>query len=264
MTGRRRSAPPLSTAWSLRNSTSELTAAGVQTSIISVGSTEQRGPCLPLHIDTLVAEYFARTWGQVLGAYVLPTLPFNTAEEHAAFRGTITLRPATVMLVLEEVVGVLREQGFRRQVLTAGHGGSYWMDAFTKHINRHFADIVLVNAHRGGDRVWAEGLRRAGLAGRGEVHGGAISRALALYLAPADVREGEYGRAVPEALQEYMDYCSWDRIAPDGSWGRYAAEDAAVATAEAGRTVLEYFVQHQGRWLETHLEEASRLKGMAS
>lgn len=210
-----------------------------------------------------MAEYFARAWGEALGAFVLPTLPFNTAEEHAGFRGTISLRPATVMLVLEEVVGVLREQGFRKQVLTAGHGGSYWMSAFTKHINRQFADIVLVNAHRGGERVWSEGLRRAGLAGRGEVHGGAISRTLALYLAPGDVREGEYGQDVPEALQDHMDYCSWDKITPDGSWGRYAAQDASIATPEAGRIVLEYFVEHQGQWLKAHLREASRLKGMA-
>jgi creatinine amidohydrolase len=249
--------------WSVRNSTKELADAGVDTAVISVGSTEQCGPCLPLHLDTLVAEYFARAWGEALGAYVLPTLPFNTAEEHASFRGTISLRPATVMRVLEEVVGVLREQGFRKQVLTAGHGGSYWMAAFTKHVNRRFADVVLVNAHRGGERVWAEGLRRAGLAGRGEVHGGALSRALALYLAPGDVREGEYGQAVPEALQDYMDYCPWDRITPDGSWGRYAAQDAAIATAAAGRTVLEYFVEHQGRWLKSHLEEACRFKGIA-
>ena len=52
--------------------------------------------------------------GETLGAYVLPTLPFNTSEEHASFRGTVTLSPATVMLVLEEVVAGLRQQGFTK------------------------------------------------------------------------------------------------------------------------------------------------------
>ena len=247
---------------SFRNSTKQLADADVNTAVISVGSTEQCGPCLPLHIDTLVAEYFARAFGERLAAYVLPTLPFNTAEEHASFAGTVTLRPATVMLVLEEIVAGLRAQGFRKQVLTCGHGGSYWLTAFIKHINRQFADIVVVNAHQGGAPVWEEARKHAGLAGRGEVHGGAESRALALYLAPDCVLPGPFGSAVAEDEQAYMDYMTWDKLTPDGSWGAYAESDAEVATAEAGRALLAYFTEHQGKWLAEHLRGACERKGI--
>jgi ABC-type enterochelin transport system ATPase subunit len=89
-----------------------------------------------------------------LGAYVLPTLPFNTSEEHASFKGTVSLRPSTLMLVLEEVVGELRIQGFRKQVLTVGHSGALWVGAFVKHVNRRFGDVVVVDAHRGCGPVW--------------------------------------------------------------------------------------------------------------
>lgn len=248
--------------YSFCNTTKQLTDAGIDTAIISVGSTEQCGPCLPLHIDTLVAEYFARSFGERLNAYVLPTLPFNTAEEHASFVGTVTLRPATVMLVLEEIVAGLRAQGIRKQVLTCGHGGSYWLAAFIKHINRQFADIVVVNAHQGGATVWEEARAHAGLAGRGEVHGGAESRSLALYLAPDCVLPGTFGSAIPEEDQAYMDYMTWDKLTPDGSWGAYAESDAEVATAEAGRALLEYFVTKQGAWLEEHLAGACERKGI--
>lgn len=248
--------------YSSRNSTKQLADSGVDTAVISVGSTEQCGPCLPLHIDTLVAEYFARSFGERLKAYVLPTLPFNTAEEHASFTGTVTLRPSTVMLVLEEVVAGLRTQGFRKQVLTCGHGGSYWLTAFIKHINRHFADVVVVNAHQGGAHVWEEARKHAGLAGRGEVHGGAESHALALYLAPDCVLPGTFGSAIPEDEQAYMDYMTWDKLTPDGSWGAYTESDVEIATAEAGRALLEYFVTHQGTWLEEHLAGACERKGI--
>ncbi len=247
---------------SFYSTTKQLADSGVGTAVISVGSTEQCGPCLPLHIDTLVAEYFARAFGERLNAYVLPTLPFNTAEEHASFQGTVTLRPTTVMLVLEEVVVGLRAQGFRKQVLTCGHGGSYWLSAFIKHINRQFSDIVVVNAHQGGAGVWNDARQHAGLAGRAEIHGGAESRALALYLAPECVLTGTFGSAIPEDEQAYMDYMTWDKIAPDGSWGEYTESDAAVATAEAGRALLEYFVTHQGKWLEEHLAGACERKGI--
>ena len=113
--------------FSVNNSTEELFRAGIDTAIISVGATEQCGPNLPLHLDTLVAAHFARAWGKALDAYVLPTMPFNTCEEHASFKGTVSLTPTTVMLVLEEIVWGLREQGFRKQVLKVGHGGSLWV-----------------------------------------------------------------------------------------------------------------------------------------
>jgi creatinine amidohydrolase len=98
------------TMFSADNSTRELYDARVDTAVVRVGATEQCGPNLPLGLDTLVAAYFARAWGETLSAYVLPTLPFNTSEEHASFRGTVTLSSATVMLALEEVVAGLREQ----------------------------------------------------------------------------------------------------------------------------------------------------------
>src|SRR5215217_9791685 len=171
--------------------------AGIDTAILSVGATEQCGPRLPLNIDTLVAEYYARAWGQVLDAYVLPTIPFNTSEEHASFKGTVSLRPSTMMLVLEEIVEGLRGQGFRKQVLTVGHGGSLWLRAFVKHVNRRFGDTVVVDAHQGAGSVWEVALRKSGLSGRDEVHGGAVSRALGLYLAPGgSVKEGSYGKRV--------------------------------------------------------------------
>ena len=148
--------------FSVNNSTKELSEAGIDTAIISVGATEQCGPHLPLHLDTLVAGYYARAWGEVLDAYVLPTLPFNTSEEHACFKGTVSLSPSTLMLVLEEVVEGLRAQSFRKQVLTVGHGGSLWVGAFVKHVNRRFGDVVVVDAHRGAGPIWEEALRKRG------------------------------------------------------------------------------------------------------
>jgi creatinine amidohydrolase len=249
--------------FSVDNSTRDLSEAGIDTAILSCGATEQCGPHLPLNIDTLVAEHYACAWGELLAAYVLPTVPFNTSEEHASFKGTVSLSPSTMMLVLEEVVGELRIQGFRKQVLTVGHGGALWVGAFVKHVNRRFGDVVVVDAHRGSGPAWERALRRSGLAGRNEVHGGAVSRALALYLARGSVTEGAYGTRVPERMEAFADYVGWERFAPDGSWGRYEPRsDDAIATAEAGRVLLEQFVSEQGARLEGHLREACRIKGI--
>jgi creatinine amidohydrolase len=97
--------------FSVNNSTKDLSDARVDTAVISVGATEQCGPHLPLHLDALLAGYYARAWGEVLGAYVLPTLPFNTSEEHASFKRTVSVTPATLMILLEEIVAELRRRG---------------------------------------------------------------------------------------------------------------------------------------------------------
>jgi creatinine amidohydrolase len=247
---------------SYHNTTRQLTDSGIDTAVLSAGSTEQCGPRLPLHLDTLLARYFAQAWGRVLDGYVLPTLPFNTAEEHASFKGTITLRPGTVMAVLGEIVACLREQGFQKLVLTVGHGGSWWMGAFIKDMNWKYQDIILVNAHAGADPIWEEAVRRAGL-DSDDIHGGALSRALALYLTPDDVLDGEYGEDVPREMVEYNGYVTWDKITPDGSWGKFSRVDAPRATAEAGKQLLEYFVAHHGPQLKEHFAQACRLKGIA-
>jgi hypothetical protein len=89
-------------------------------------------------------------------------LPLNTSEEHASFKGTVSLSPSTLMLVLEEVVERLHAQGFRKQVLTVGHGGALWVGTFVKHVNRRFGDVVVVDAHRGLLRSGKKRCARAG------------------------------------------------------------------------------------------------------
>ena len=244
------------------NSTKEISDSGIDTAIISVGSTEQCGPCLPLHLDTLCADYYAKAFGEALNAYVLPTLPFTTAEEHSSFRGTVTLRPRTVMVLLEEIVDLLRDQGFRKQALVVVHGGAKWVDAFVKDMNWKHKDIIVINALSGSSKIHREATEKAGFTDRTEMHGGIISRAMAMYLAPESVLPGEFGRKIPLEMFPFKGYVTWDKITPDGSWGQYTEDDASQATAEAGRVLLEYFVEHYTPLLVRHLEQACRIKGI--
>ncbi|WP_314589968.1 creatininase family protein [Paenibacillus terrigena] len=71
---------------SFKNTTTEISNSGIDTVVLSVGATEQFGPNLPMHLDTLIAELYADAYGRELNAYVLPTIPFNTSEEHATLR----------------------------------------------------------------------------------------------------------------------------------------------------------------------------------
>ncbi|WP_393965126.1 creatininase family protein [Exiguobacterium sp. S22-S28] len=127
---------------SYKNSTQVIQDSQTNIAILSVGATEQFGPYLPMHLDTLIAERYATVFGERLNAYVLPTLPFNTSEEHANQAGTVTVSPTVLSAMLEEIIVNLFRQGFNQFVLCNGHGGAYWESAFVKQINFKYPELV--------------------------------------------------------------------------------------------------------------------------
>src|SRR6267142_140588 len=89
-----------------------------------MGGTEQHGPSGPLGTDLIVAEELANELGQERTALVAPSIPFGVSQPHAAFPGTVSLQPATVLAVVTDAIGSLAQQGFRRFLLVNGHHGS--------------------------------------------------------------------------------------------------------------------------------------------
>jgi creatinine amidohydrolase len=91
--------------------------------VLPVGSTEQHA-YLSLATDSILAERVSVEAAEPLGVPVLPTLPFGIAPGFAAFPGTVSLRPATLVAVVSEALGTLYDQGFRRFMIVNGHGGN--------------------------------------------------------------------------------------------------------------------------------------------
>jgi creatinine amidohydrolase len=67
--------------------------AAAEVAVLPVGSTEQHGPALPLGMDHLAAEAFARTATERDDAVVLPTLPIGVSDHHRQFDGTLVVSP---------------------------------------------------------------------------------------------------------------------------------------------------------------------------
>jgi len=96
--------------------------------LLSVGSTEQHGPHLPVDNDHYTSHELSKLVAQRvsgrISVVVCPPLPFGISPHHMDFPGTISLRTQTFIDVVEDCVHSLLHHGFGHVVIINGHGGN--------------------------------------------------------------------------------------------------------------------------------------------
>lgn len=91
--------------------------------VLVVGSCEQHST-LSLMTDVLIPMKVAETACQREQVLIAPALPYGITPYFTAYPGTISLRPETMAAVVREVLEGLLAQGFRRVLVSNGHGGN--------------------------------------------------------------------------------------------------------------------------------------------
>src|SRR2546430_9904308 len=90
--------------------------------VLPIGSTEQHA-YLSLETDNILAARLAVEAAEPLGVPVLPVLAYGVTPGFAAYPGSPSLRPETLVAVLRDILDSLHGQGFRRFLIANGHGG---------------------------------------------------------------------------------------------------------------------------------------------
>ncbi|WP_428609863.1 creatininase family protein [Sedimenticola sp.] len=114
--------------------------------MIPIGSTEQHGPSGVIGTDAMVAKAIARETGVRSDLLVGPLLSIGVAEHHMAFPGTLSLRPSTLIALLQDYLHSLAQHGFRQFFFINGHGGNIAT------LKAAFSEIQTGERERGGQR----------------------------------------------------------------------------------------------------------------
>jgi creatinine amidohydrolase len=117
--------------------------------ILPIGSTEQHGPTGLIGTDAICAEAIARGVGEATSALVGPTINVGMALHHTSFPGTISLKPSTLIHLIQDYLTSLTKAGFTKFFFINGHGGNIaTLKAAFAESYAHLADLNIPHAER--------------------------------------------------------------------------------------------------------------------
>jgi creatinine amidohydrolase len=215
--------------------------------LIPIGSTEQHGPNGFIGTDALCPQVLAEGIGAATGALVTPTISVGMAQHHLGFPGSITLRPSTLIALVQDQINSLARHGFERFYFLNGHGGN--IATLSAAFSEIYAESSLGTAGHNRPAIrcklknWWEtdGVKaisaRAFGASEGS-HATCSEVSLTYYAYPDHVKQAEMSPKIAPNGPIY-DAEDYRRRFPDGRIG----SDPSLASVEVGRELYEAAVE---------------------
>ena len=228
--------------------------------IFPIGSTEQHGPTGLIGTDAICAEVVAKGVGEATGALVGPTINVGMALHHLAFPGSVSLRPSTLIALIQDYVKPLARHGFERFYFINGHGGNVAsMKAAFSETYAAIADANLPNAANIRCKLanWYKSDAVKELADQlyGEAEGSHATPsevALTQFVYPEVVKTAELKSAIAPKGRSIYNPTDFRKFYADGRMG----SNPDLATPEHGQQFYEIAVKDlSAGYLEILIEE---------
>ena len=214
--------------------------------IMPIGSTEQHGPTGLIGTDAICASAIARGVGETTDGLVGPTINVGMALHHTGFPGTISLRPTTMMILIQDYITSLAKAGFTKFFFINGHGGNIaTLKAAFCQTYAHLADLNVTNADqvqcRIGNWFMCSGVYKLAkeLYGNEEgSHATPSEVALTQYVYPEAIKQAALSQEVASGHPIYS-AADFRHRYPDGRMG----SNPALATPEHGEQFYQLAVK---------------------
>ncbi len=211
-------------------------SAGATVALLPIGAHEQHGGHLPLATDSMIAFIVASALAEEYGARLLPTITVGCSHEHSGFAGTVSLSPATLIAVIDDIRASIQSEGVEKLVIVNAHGGNYVLGNIVQQAN---AEVPGSMALFPMPFDWAAAREKAGLMtdNHTDMHGGELETSILLHALPHVVSDNyaEADYEQPDLRGLLTDGMA--ALTPTGVIGR-----PSLATAEKGEAVVQAVV----------------------
>jgi creatinine amidohydrolase len=230
--------------------------------LLPIGAHEQHGSNIAVSTDTVSAEALCHAAAARVGprVAVAPAVPWGISWHHLRFPGTISLRPTTLIALLEDIVGSLAPHGMNRFLLVNGHGGNNATITVAIEQIKQTTSVPLIASVYGYALIAEQA--RALLPPEAIGHGGADEAALVMAVAPHRVKPRDFAPPQPtgrqaktaELLRAYGGVLArpYHEVTHTGTTG-----DATTATVELGQQILDGAARRLAEIIAVLLREAA-------
>jgi len=228
----------------------DISKSNCDTLILPVGSTEQHGPHLPVHTDTIIAERLSEKLAEITDAVLFPVIPYSTCREHSGVKGSVYMNADTFYKMMWDICECFEDQGFKRIIIIQGHGGIFIMTPFVRDFNAKHTNIKIIRPDY--DFIpnsWNGILESHGL------HSDESETSLMLYLCEELVKKERFHDCTPDVLPSMLNIGSVFNYSPTGVWGK-----PSLATKEKGKKIFNVIIENY----LANIKEAEKILGKQS
>ena len=217
------------------NTVDDIIASGVDTAILPIGSVEQHSSHLPTGTDYIIADALSKGIAEKLDAYLLPALPISTCMEHKGKKGSVWMRPTTLITMIEDIVICLKNQGFKKVIILVTHGGIFALGPAIRELNSMNDDLKVIKLEAAYSKEIDELIETYSY----DIHAGEAETSLMLYICREHVKEDLMiqNDCVPDCPREYLNYASLLKLSRNGVWGK-----PSLASYEKGEKVFSLMI----------------------
>ena len=226
-----------------------------EVAVLPLGATEPHNLHLPYGTDvfegTIVGEKICeeawRRGGKVL---LLPTIPFGTETNLAAFPLAINVNPSTLFAYVTDVIDSLIHSGVKKIVLLNSHGGNELKPLLREIAGKKGAHVFLCNWYNALNDIYHEIFQEK------EDHAGEMETSFGLAFFPDLVGKGPDGKLIADAgstNKTRFEAINRGWVSITRPWHLLTSNSGSgnphQATADKGQLMMKHLVDRLGGFL---------------